>query len=536
MSQSSTRGTPSSSSEAGGIRSTTAVASSKDTKVAKPDLYHGDRQKLDDWLNQVEMYFMFTPLESNKKTLFATTYLRGRAQHWMKPMLQKYLDGKGDTDGILQSFNKFKEEIRRIFGISNEAMTAVRVIQHLRQHASASEYAAKFQEHAQVTDWDDSALMTMFRRGLKENVKDELMRDGRSIEDLDDLIRATIDIDDKLYERAMERRHDINPRGRSGFIPYNGNKKFNNNRNRTNNNYYGPMPMELDVTEPSRQSKGKFNRSLTKMTCYACGKQGHIARDCRSKNKVQRRQFNMMQQKPQDQTPKPEEPATTRDNKSEVDNHASLSWTACYNDSCLTHYSDKMGSGWFPQKPKKRAKGQQREFNIIARPEDLEDGEIHEEIESDPASETDSETMDEDSTDNEESPDHIDGETSFRLPSNFNRIFKIMVKHSEEVFPIVEGQRFLHPQNFDQMLHEIRNAFWDHRLFVVDYDFQDFIQERPPLGSIFAPQGYIIPTGERVNRSMREGINLLRSRYAQAQKQQQVLYERHSQETNSGKE
>lgn len=43
-------------------------------------------------------------------------------------MLMKYLDGKGDTDGILATFTKFKEEIRRIFGISNEDKVAVRLI------------------------------------------------------------------------------------------------------------------------------------------------------------------------------------------------------------------------------------------------------------------------------------------------------------------------------------------------------------------------------------------------------------------------
>ena len=66
------RGTPS---EVGGTRTTTR----DDTKVAKPDLYYRDRQGLDDWLTQMEMYFQFTPIEANKKTLFVTTYLRGRA-------------------------------------------------------------------------------------------------------------------------------------------------------------------------------------------------------------------------------------------------------------------------------------------------------------------------------------------------------------------------------------------------------------------------------------------------------------------------
>ena len=59
-------------------------------------------------------------------------------------MLMKFLNGQGDTDGILATFTKFKEEIRRIFGISNEDKVAVRLIQHIRQHTSASKYAAKF--------------------------------------------------------------------------------------------------------------------------------------------------------------------------------------------------------------------------------------------------------------------------------------------------------------------------------------------------------------------------------------------------------
>ena len=34
--------------------------------------------------------------------------------------------------------------------------------------------------------------------------------------------------------------------------------------------------------------------------------------------------------------------------------HASLLWTVCYDDLCLTHKADKDGSGWYPKKPKER--------------------------------------------------------------------------------------------------------------------------------------------------------------------------------------
>ncbi len=50
--------------------------------------------------------------------------------------------------------------------------------------------------------------MTMFRRDLKDNLKDEIMRDGKSISDMFDLIEVAIDLDDKLYERAMKKRYD----------------------------------------------------------------------------------------------------------------------------------------------------------------------------------------------------------------------------------------------------------------------------------------------------------------------------------------
>ena len=54
--------------------------------------------------------------------------------------------------------------------------------------------------------------MTMFKQGLKPQVKTELMRTGASIETLDDLINTAIDIDVKLYELRQELREDLRAR------------------------------------------------------------------------------------------------------------------------------------------------------------------------------------------------------------------------------------------------------------------------------------------------------------------------------------
>ena len=97
--------------------------------------------------------------------------------------------------------------------------------------------------------------------------------------------------------------------------------------------------MELDTTT-TRKTRGKPRGKQTKkssdFSCYACGKKGHMARDCRSNNKVQRQQFNVTEIKEKDVP------------------HECMSWIACYDDGCLIHLSEKQGSGWFPQQRRGR--------------------------------------------------------------------------------------------------------------------------------------------------------------------------------------
>ncbi len=48
----------------------------------------------------------------------------------------------------------------------------------------------------------------MFRQNLKNNLKNEIMRDKKRINDMFDFIEVVIDFDNKLYERIIKKRYD----------------------------------------------------------------------------------------------------------------------------------------------------------------------------------------------------------------------------------------------------------------------------------------------------------------------------------------
>lgn len=264
-------------------------------KTAKPDFYYGDRDKLNGWILQMDLYFRLqaTNVPEKNKVALAATFMRGKALSWINTNLQDYLDDPDNADAQpwMESYARFKSKMRHNFGPSNETSVAVRVIQQLKQRKSAAEYTTQFSHYCAKTEWDDTALMTMYKRGLKESVKDELMRSGASLGTLELLMREAIDIDDRLYERAMEKRYD-------GGRGISFGKERQGYHRKVDTDHLGGDPMELDVLTKGKvkqfKSKGRGKKPSTK-ECYGCGKPGHLIRNCRSKNKVRRPQLNVIQ-------------------------------------------------------------------------------------------------------------------------------------------------------------------------------------------------------------------------------------------------
>lgn len=59
-------------------------------------------------------------------------------------LIQHLNDDDNDENDMFDDFEFFEKELRRIFDISKEEKTAERIIQHIIQKTSASNYVIKF--------------------------------------------------------------------------------------------------------------------------------------------------------------------------------------------------------------------------------------------------------------------------------------------------------------------------------------------------------------------------------------------------------
>jgi hypothetical protein len=99
--------------------------------------------------------------------------------------------------------------MRTNYGDPDEKGTARRKLRALTQRGSASAYFAEFQQYIAVLGWkDDEPIVDKAIEGLKPYLKDELARHSERPATLVDLMRFIIPLDNRLYERDMEKKKD----------------------------------------------------------------------------------------------------------------------------------------------------------------------------------------------------------------------------------------------------------------------------------------------------------------------------------------
>ena len=260
----------------------------KNIKYKTIEPFTGERNKLQGFLLQLRLYVTFNGerfRSDTEQVLWAVTLLDGKAMHWIEGFLEDYLKNtnkKGEiiedqmedtTVKIFQTWDGFLNEIRANFGVMDERKEAERAIESLRQKGSATAYTREFQRYSTRTEWGDEALRYQYRKGLKDFVKDELLRTGHSTETLEELIQAACEIDNAWYERSMERKGKYDPDYRRMGEGQHKSSRYSRNRG---------DPMELDATHRREMTPQDRQKHMQDRTCFNCGKPGHMARNCKS--------------------------------------------------------------------------------------------------------------------------------------------------------------------------------------------------------------------------------------------------------------
>ena len=139
--------------------------------------------------------------------------------------------------------------------------------------------------------------MTMFRRGLKDNIKDEIIRNEQNYENLAELIKIVIDLDGKLYKQVMKKRYDqFKDRTELIYESVAEYAKLKQQSYIKNSKYIEFTSMKLvnmihQCKEKNFKSKKK---SKEKKLCYECEKTDHFVTNYCNENMMLWRQLNVM--------------------------------------------------------------------------------------------------------------------------------------------------------------------------------------------------------------------------------------------------
>ena len=179
-------------------------------KTEKSNQFNRIKEKLRQWLTQMNVHFnaQFYQFEmKDDKVMLVISYLTDKTVNWIQSYINKKFHSEKKKNEMFSNYKKFVKKIIAVFELINSKKETEHKLEHLKQKKSASNYTAKFRQIASVLNWNNEAYVSLFYQELKNRVKNKLTKIEWS-DNLDDMIRIVIQIDNWFWKRQQEKKKE----------------------------------------------------------------------------------------------------------------------------------------------------------------------------------------------------------------------------------------------------------------------------------------------------------------------------------------
>ena len=97
-------------------------------KVIKSLMYNENRINLENWLLQLNIYFIFNFNKKRQKTLFAITHMKKKSWNKLNRLWYNIWIMKKNFTIIFSNYDNFKKKIRIMFKVINKVVTFKKII------------------------------------------------------------------------------------------------------------------------------------------------------------------------------------------------------------------------------------------------------------------------------------------------------------------------------------------------------------------------------------------------------------------------
>ncbi|CEL53138.1 Retrotransposon-derived protein PEG10 OS=Mus musculus GN=Peg10 PE=1 SV=2 [Rhizoctonia solani AG-1 IB] len=249
--------------------SRTPGGTSKPIKVKAPEPFKGGSgTEAKQWMARMSGWLRLsvTQFETKEDVItFLLVNMEGSASAWALP----HLANIGTNKATIRSVDDFDKAFERAFFDPDEQRAAERKITSLVQTSTTAAYATEFRTLLMSLDWNDAALRAQFYKGLHWHVKQQLAQKETQPWDLEELIAATIRIDNVRRELEISRPPRENRPKPTTMVT----------TSRTNS---GTPRVDSDrlKSDPNYVSEAERQRRRDEKLCIKCGKAGHRFAEC----------------------------------------------------------------------------------------------------------------------------------------------------------------------------------------------------------------------------------------------------------------